>query len=205
VVVEEPLLEDLKGVGRAHALHVEVAGARDNDVPEPVDHGPRLAARVEKLREGPIGPAVPVGRPHPDDAPHGPRNVAPLAPVKQAHLHERPRQVERGRQPARLQLVDLAAGPRPVQRAVPLDVVEHAQPVVEVDEVCAAAQQHVLAVVEELIGAGVDQARGPAPQHLAALDDRRPVAGVRQAHRCGQAGKPATDHGDRFVARRLHV
>ena len=52
---------------------------------------------------------------------------------------------------------------------------------------------------------GSSEARRPAPQHLAALDDRGTVAGVGQAHRRGQAGKPAPDHGDHLVGHRFHL
>ena len=64
----------------------------------------------------------------------------------------------------------------PVQRAVPLDLVEHAEAIVEIDQVRAAAQQHVLAVVDDLVVPWIDDARRAAAEHLAALDNDGSIA-----------------------------
>lgn len=87
-MLQETLLEDLQRVGGADAMYVDVAGARDYDVPELFDDRIRLRARFEELGEGPFGPRVPSAGAHTDDPPHGPRDVKPLAGVKELHPHE---------------------------------------------------------------------------------------------------------------------
>jgi hypothetical protein len=70
------------------------------------------------------------------------------------HLHalKRHREMKRRGEQACLHDVDLTSplGASPEQPSMPVNVVDDAQAIVQVDEVRAAAQQHVLAVVDDL-------------------------------------------------------
>ncbi len=104
--------------------------------------------------------------------------------------------MQRRRQPPRLHLVDDAAAGGPPVAAVPVDLVRDAQPVVQVDQVRAAAEQHVLAVVDDAARARIAQARRPAAETLAGLDDDRNQVRAGQPHRRGDAREPAPDDDD---------
>src|SRR5690606_23849427 len=77
-----------------------------------------------------------------------------------------------------------------------LDVILDAQSAIEMDQVGAAAQQDMLAVVEQPAGGGVLKAGRPPPQQLAALDQRDIKTGVHEGSAGGNTGQAGTDDGD---------
>jgi hypothetical protein len=61
---------------------------------------------------------------------------------------ERFRQMKGGAPPAALHHRDLATGFNPIKFAPEIDTLDHFEPLVEVDEIRATAQEHVLAIVD---------------------------------------------------------
>ena len=92
-------------------------------------------------------------------------------------------------QPAAAQNGDAAAGLEEIELAIELDAVAHAQPLVEIQQVDAAAQQDVLAVVDGLgflAGRGGKRIRRGAPaQERPRFEQVHFEAGAAQRRRRG--------------------
>ncbi len=67
---------------------------------------------------------------------------------------------------------------------VPADFVFDADSPIELYQVCADAKEHVLAVVDDLAGAGMLVGRSAAAEIGAALEERYAKAGVRERAGC---------------------
>ena len=116
---------------------------------------------------------------------------------RQRHARERAGEMQRRRQRAAAQRGDASARLHEIELAVPADFVGHAQPLVEIEQIDAAAQQHVLAVVDHLgiliggrdrKGGGASAQKGP---RLRQFDAKSRAA---QGRRGGQAGQAAAQY-----------
>ena len=67
---------------------------------------------------------------------------------------------------------------------------------IEADEVGAAAEQHVLAVVDDFVDAGMQVRRGAATEIAATFDELHAEAGFGQRTSGAHAGDAAADDGD---------
>jgi len=116
---------------------------------------------------------------------------------------ERRRQHRRDREP-----VERAAAAREPERLVPLDLVEHAEAVVELEHVRAAAHHHMLAVVELDAAAHIVEARGAAAELDARLDQLDAPARVDRRDGGRDARDASADDRDRalhaLVLRAVH-
>ena len=87
---------------------------------------------------------------------------------------------------------------------VEVDMFRDAEAIVEVDEVDAAAQEHVLAVVHPFAARRVYEGGGAAPEDRTSFVQLDREAGVGQRDRPGQSGQPATDY-DYFTHTRFLI
>ena len=78
----------------------------------------------------------------------------------------------------------------------PVDFVLHADAVIEADEVCAAAEEDVLAVVDDFVDAGMQIGGGAAAEVATALDELHAIAGFSERAGGAHAGDAAADDGD---------
>ena len=82
-----------------------------------------------------------------------------------------------------------------------MDAAENADAAVEGDEIGAAAEEDVLAVVDDFVDAGM-QVGGGAPAEIAAsLDELHPIAGLSEGACGAHAGYAAADDGDGLAGR----
>ena len=109
------------------------------------------------------------------------------------------RRMKRRRQRTRLQRRRLAAGQNEVDLVVPANLLLDAEPAIEVDEVGAAAEQHVLAVVDHLAGAGQFVRRCAAAEIGTALEELDVIARFGQSASGGETGKTAANDGHRLT------
>ena len=84
-----------------------------------------------------------------------------------------------------------------IQLLKPADLILDTEPPIEVDEIGAAAEKHVLAVVDGLIGAGMFVRRCAATEIRTPLEQRDLHAGVGQCATCREAGETASE--DRYL------
>ena len=78
---------------------------------------------------------------------------------------------------------------------VPADLVGDTDAVVELDQVGADAKEDVLAVVDDLAGAGMFVGRSAAAEIGAALKKRYAKAGVGESAGSGESGEAAAGNG----------
>ena len=78
----------------------------------------------------------------------------------------------------------------------PVNLLFDADPAVETDEVGAAAEEDVLAVVDDFVDAGMQIGRGASAEVAAALDELHAVAGFGESAGCAHAGYAASNDGD---------
>jgi hypothetical protein len=69
-----------------------------------------------------------------------------------------------------------------------VDSIGNAEPPVKIEKVSAAAQENVLAVIEDFAGLGILKRAGPAAQRAAGFEKRDVQPGRFQHHRRGHAG-----------------
>src|SRR5258708_1615779 len=105
--------------------------------------------------------------------------------------------MHRSRETARSEYRAAASGLDQGHAAVPEDLVGDADPFVKADQVGAAAKENVLAVVDDLIGAGVKKRARPPAEIAAAFENSNAEAGAGQGACGGKAGYAAADDGDR--------
>ncbi len=77
-----------------------------------------------------------------------------------------------------------------------MDAVRDADAAVEADQIGAAAEEHVLAVVDDLAHARMQIRARPAAQVAAALDQLDAKTGLGQRAGRAHAGHAAADHGN---------
>ena len=80
-----------------------------------------------------------------------------------------------------------------------MDAFRDADAPVKADEIGAAAEEHVLAVVDDLAHAGMQVGAGPSAQVTAPLDQLHAQASLGQRAGRAHAGHAAADHGDGFL------
>ena len=117
--------------------------------------------------------------------------------IEHRRIEKRRGRMKRRGQRARLQHRRLAAGQDEGDLVVPANLLLDAEPAVEVDEVGAAAQQHMLAVVDNLAGAGKLVGRGAAAEIGTPLEELDVIAGVGQRAAGREARESAADDGHR--------
>ena len=88
------------------------------------------------------------------------------------------------------------------EAVVPAYGVKDAEATVEVDEGSAAADEDVLAVIDDLAGAGMFIGGGASADVGTTLEKMDTVASVGERACGGEAGKTSTDDGDGFAAGR---
>jgi hypothetical protein len=116
-------------------------------------------------------------------------------------MQHRCREVKRrGQARGTVQEMNLSGAVDESHRALPADQVADAQPAVEVEQIGAAAEQDVLAVVELLAGLGLFERSGAATQGSSGFEQCDGDAGGFEGDGGGHAGEPAADDDD---ARRI--
>ena len=124
------------------------------------------------------------------------RAMASLSPrERQSAREERGRTVERRRQDSRLDGRLPASGLNESKAAVPADLVGGADAAIEVDEVGAAAQQDMLAVIHDFAGAGMLVGGGAASEVRTALEQGDLVSRLGQCASGGEPGQATANHG----------
>ena len=121
--------------------------------------------------------------------------------IKNGGIEERRRGVKRGGQRAGPQRRGLAAGKDEGDLVVPANLLLNAETAIEVNEIGAATEKNVLAVVDHLAGAGKLVRRRAATEVGAALEELDVITSVSQRARRRQSGKAPADDGDRTTAR----
>src|SRR5690606_1507120 len=103
-----------------------------------------------------------------------------VPPCQGTEPHQGQERVGGGGQVVRFEKVGYAVAISKVESAMPLDAVGDTEAFVEVQQVGAALEQNVLAVVEHLAGRRIDKTGGPSAEPLAGLNKRDRDAGLRQ-------------------------
>ena len=83
-----------------------------------------------------------------------------------------------------------------VNGLLPGDEIEGAGAAIKIDEVRAAAQQDVLAIVQDLAGLWILERTGPAAEGLTGFNERDLGAGGFQGQRRRHPGQAAAHHQD---------
>src|SRR6185437_659508 len=78
----------------------------------------------------------------------------------------------------------------------PVDFVLDADAAIEADEVGAAAEEDVLAVVDDFVDAGMEVGGGASAEVAAALGELHAIAGFGEGAGSAHAGDAAADDGD---------
>src|SRR6185312_1103280 len=89
-----------------------------------------------------------------------------------------------------------AAGFDKSERVIPANLVFHADALVEIDQVRAAAQQNVLAVVHNFAGARMFVGRSASPEVGTLFEEPDAESATRQGASGGQSGQAAANHGN---------
>ncbi len=89
-----------------------------------------------------------------------------------------------------------AAGVEEVKRVLPVDEMFDADAAVEVDEVGAAAEENVLAVVEDFAGFGVFEGAGASAEGFAGFDEGDREAGGFEGNGGGHSRESTADDED---------
>ena len=79
---------------------------------------------------------------------------------------------------------------------VPTNFVFHSKTPIKLDEIGATTEQHVLAVIHHLAGAGMLVGRGTSPEKRAALKQRDLETAIGEGATGGQPGQAATYNSD---------
>ncbi len=88
-----------------------------------------------------------------------------------------------------------AAGLDESHLVIPADFVFHANATVELDQVCADAEEYVLAIIDHFAGPGMFVGRGASTEIRTALEEGDAEAGVGERAGGGKAGEAATGDG----------
>ena len=192
---EHAFVENLERVRGLAAGARQVARGDHHGIPEQLDDARGLLGFREKLAERAARPSHAPLRPHAQDREERPRDRPLLREGEELHAGEARRVVERrGKDGRDREPVERAAAARKPERLVPLDLVEHAEPVVELEHVRAAAHHHMLAVVELDAAAHIVEARGAAAELDARLEELDPPARVdRRDGGCDSRDATAND------------
>ena len=81
-----------------------------------------------------------------------------------------------------------------------MNAVCNADALIEADKICAAAEEHVLAVVDDLVDAGMQIGAGTAAEIGAALDEMDLETALGKSACSGKAGDAGADDGDGSAA-----
>jgi hypothetical protein len=90
----------------------------------------------------------------------------------------------------------VAAGLDHRHLAGPVDAARGADAAIETDEIGAAAEEHVLAVVNDFAHAGMKIRTGAPAQVAASLDEPHGESGIGEGAGRAHAGHAASNHGD---------
>ena len=110
--------------------------------------------------------------------------------------------MQRRGQERRLEQGAASAGLDEGEVVVPADGVERVEAAIEVDEVGASADQHMLAVIDDLSGAGMFVGGGAASDVGAAFEQADLIAAVGEGAGGGESGEASADDGDAVEAGR---
>ena len=191
---QEAFLEHLHGEGRIHLIAGQVACAHHHRLPEALERVGRLTGLAQEFHEGATSPALATRKAHAQQGPHGATH-ADLVPHRQdAHAQESAGELTGCGKPARLQFVRRMRWIGPVGDGMPRDLVEHAKPTVQVEQVGAATHGHMLTVVQHLTRARIHETGGAAAKFPARLDHHGAMARLGKAQRRGDARDAAADH-----------
>ena len=132
-----------------HAVQVFVDGADQHLPPEAVD-GVRRLALLQQPVEHADAVQILAPRAFPAQGQEGAGDGEFVGGAEALHSQERPGEVERGGQPSALQHRDPPARFDEIELAIEGDAFADPEPLVEIQQIDAAAQQHVLAIVDGL-------------------------------------------------------
>jgi hypothetical protein len=104
--------------------------------------------------------------------------------------------MKRRGQVVRFERVEVAVAIEKMKAAMPLNVMIDAEAMVKIEQAGAAAHQHVLTVVEQFAGIGIDKAGRPPAEAFSRFDERDARPALRQAHGRGDAGDAPAEDGD---------
>ena len=190
---QEAQPEDLKSVARGHAVHILVDGADQHLPPEALDGARRLALFAQPVEHGDAVQIVAPGALAPQRQ-QSARDGQLVGGVQEPQPQERSGEMQRSGQRAAAQRGNAAAGLDEVKLAIEADAVPHAQPPVEIQQVDAAAQQHVLAVVDQLgsvVGRRERKRSRAAAQKRARFEHLDAEPGAAQRRRRREPGQSA--------------
>ena len=80
--------------------------------------------------------------------------------------------------------------------SIPANFVLNSGAAIEIEQVGAAAEQHMLAIVDNFAGAGMLIRRGAAAEIRAAFKQSHAKTSFGQGASSGEAGQPASGYGD---------
>jgi hypothetical protein len=104
--------------------------------------------------------------------------------------------VERRGQTGRTKRRAAAAGLDHCHLAGPVNLVRNAEMMVEADEIGAAAEERMLAVVDDFVDAGMEIGTGATTEVAAALDELHAEASLGESAGRAHAGDTCADDGD---------
>jgi hypothetical protein len=164
-VTNEGIQEDVKSGPRRDALQVFVESTGENDAPKVFAGGKALAVALEPVEQGGVWDGM--GRAK--DEPQGPRDGQTVPPVEAAK-RKQGRKKMKGSGQGRSAKVRGSAGSRKSNGVVEAQMMRYAGATKEVEQIGAAAEQDVLAIVNGVALAGGDKGRSASAQRGAALD-----------------------------------
>jgi hypothetical protein len=193
---EKAQRQNLKSAGGGHSIELFIDGADQNLPPEPLDHALRLVLFAQPVQHADavqIGSAAVLGL----QCKYCP-DKGQLLPCSQKFQAEKGLgEMSRPRQEPCAESGSTAATLNPVELAVELERMGDTQPAVEVEEIYAAPQQDVLAVVDDFVGAvGLrNGVRGrPSAWIGSRLIDIDVKPGIRQGGSRGETSQPGAGH-----------
>ena len=171
-----------------HLLQVFVHGAHQHLTPEAFNGARCLACFEQPLHHADAVQILAPGSLAPDCEQRA-RDSEFVLPFQALHAQERLGEVQRRGQASAAKYGDAAARLDEIELAMELNALAYAQPLVEIQQIHAAPQQHVLAVIDglgDLFPAGRNRVRGgAAPQKRARLEKRHFPALFPQSRRRG--------------------
>ena len=82
-----------------------------------------------------------------------------------------------------------------------MDAIRHADAAIEADEIGAAAEENMLAIIDDFVDTGMQIRAGASAEIAAALDELHAEASLGQGAGCAHAGNTGANDGDGCVGR----
>ena len=190
--LQERLAHHLGRIGNRNLVHIFVERADQNCLPEAFDRLLGLAVAFQPVQKR----LAPVRRGGGSERNHGAADGAFIGKRQAAGAQECRGRMERSGQGRRADDRGAASRLKKRQVFIPADFVFDPGTAVELDQVGAAAQQHVLAVIHDLAGTRMLVGGRPPAQVRTALEERHPESGLGKGAPGSQTSQPASGDGD---------